>query len=135
MFVPSRFEAAAWYDDLLGLKIVAAYKSWADNPNGPLMISGDGGKTKLALFRGQPPGNRTTAGFHQVAFSLEGPAYLEFLRRLEDLDLKNPAGQRVSPDMVVDHGRSFSIYFSDPYGHRLEITTYEYDLVIGEISQ
>jgi hypothetical protein len=31
--------------------------------------------------------------------------------------------------MVVDHDLAFSIYFCDPYGHRLEITTYEHEAV------
>jgi hypothetical protein len=26
---------------------------------------------------------------------------------------------------------AFSIYFSDPWGHRLEVTTYDYDFVAG----
>jgi hypothetical protein len=26
---------------------------------------------------------------------------------------------------VVDHGQALSIYFRDPYGHRLEVTTYD----------
>jgi hypothetical protein len=26
---------------------------------------------------------------------------------------------------VRDHGAAWSVYFCDPYGHRLEITTYE----------
>jgi hypothetical protein len=28
---------------------------------------------------------------------------------------------------LVDHGKAFSIYFNDPYGHRLEVTTYEHE--------
>ena len=31
---------------------------------------------------------------------------------------------------VVDHQQAYSIYFVDPYGHLLEVTTYDY----GEVS-
>ena len=30
---------------------------------------------------------------------------------------------------VTDHEKSFSIYFADPYGNQLEVTTYEERLV------
>jgi hypothetical protein len=29
----------------------------------------------------------------------------------------------------IDHGRSYSLFFSNPYGLRLEITTYDYDII------
>jgi hypothetical protein len=33
----------------------------------------------------------------------------------------------VSLDSVVDHGKAYSVYFSDPYGDRLEDTSYDHD--------
>jgi hypothetical protein len=54
------------------------------------MISPDGGRSKLALFEGNPQGSRTTAGFHRVAFRVSGDEW---------------------------------------YGHRLEVTTYEVNVV------
>ena len=27
----------------------------------------------------------------------------------------------------LDHEKAYSIYFSDPFGHRLELTTYAYE--------
>jgi hypothetical protein len=43
----------------------------------------------------------------------------------------NHRGQRVTAALVSDHTAAWSIYFSDPYGHRLEVTTYEHDQVIA----
>lgn len=43
-----------------------------------------------------------------------------------EVKVKEKAGFKVGQ---IDHGRSYSLYFSDPYGHRLEITTYDYDVV------
>ena len=127
LFVPDRHEAADWYRRILGLEIVPGYEAWAADRSGPLMISSDDGNTKLALFEGQPPASRPTAGFHRVAFRVNAAAFMDFLQRLTDWPLKDHQDRPVTPQSVVDHEKSYSIYFSDPYGHRLEVTTYEYE--------
>lgn len=53
LFVPRREDAAAWYGKVLGCEVLAEYRSWATG-TGPLMISNDGGETKIALFKGPP---------------------------------------------------------------------------------
>lgn len=129
LFVPDRREAAEWYRRVLGLEVVAEYEHWASDPRGPLMISSDGGSTKLALFEGTPQGSRETAGFHLVAFRLDAASFVAFLDRLPTLELLNHRGQRVTANLVSDHTAAWSLYFNDPFGHRLELTTYEYDQV------
>jgi catechol 2,3-dioxygenase-like lactoylglutathione lyase family enzyme len=126
LFVPDRREAAKWYQRVLGLEILPEYEHWANDPRGPLMISSDGGDTKLALFEGTPQGSRETAGFHLVAFRVDAGAFAAFLNQLADLQLTNHRGQQVTAALVSDHAAAWSIYFNDPYGHRLELTTYEY---------
>jgi catechol 2,3-dioxygenase-like lactoylglutathione lyase family enzyme len=93
------------------------------------MISSDGGSTKLALFDGQPQESRPTAGFHLVAFQVDADGFLAFLRRLEHAQLRDDRARVVTADSVRDHQKAFSVYFCDPYGHRLEVTTYEHDKV------
>ncbi len=127
LFVPDRFEAAAWYERVLGLQILDEYRQWADDPRGPLMISADQGRTKLALFEGQSQGPRPTAGFHLVAFRVDAEGFLACLDRLAACGVSDRQGRPVSIDTVVDHQRAYSIYFADPNGHRLEITTYDYE--------
>lgn len=89
------------------------------------MLSPDGGGTKLALFAGEPQGSRPTAGFHRVAFRLSGAEWLEFVDRLAELGL----GEGGRSARVVDHTGAWSVYFTDPFGHHLEVTTYEADVV------
>lgn len=125
LYVPDRRSAASWYAKVLGCELVAGTESWADNPDGPLMVSPDSGRTKLALFTGEPQGQRPTAGFHRVAFRVSASAFLAFTARMVDLGLEE-AG---APARVVDHGGAWSVYFTDPYGHRLEVTTYEVEPV------
>lgn len=127
LFVPDRHEAAGWYQRMLGLEIIPEYQDWAADPGGPLMISSDEGSTKLALFQGQPQASRPTAGFHRVAFRVKTGDFMEFLQQLSDRQLKDQHDRPVTSDSVVDHQKAYSVYFSDPYGHRLEVTTYEYE--------
>ena len=122
LFVPDRHAAAVWYAEVLGLTPLAGTEEWAASPGGPLVISPDGGQTKLALFQGDPQGSRPTAGFHRVAFRVAGPEFLAFLERSEALGL----GEGADPVRVMDHETAFSAYFTDPYGHRLEVTTYDH---------
>lgn len=127
LFVPDRLEAARWYERILGLQVVSEYQEWAADQGGPLMISSDDGNTKLALFEGQPQASRPTAGFHRVAFRVNAHDFMDFLQRLTDRPLKDHRDRPVTSDSVVDHEKAYSIYFTDPYGHRLEVTTYEYE--------
>ena len=41
--------------------------------------------------------------------------------------LTDHAGVRLTGQAVVDHDRSWSVYFSDPFGHRFELTTYDHE--------
>jgi catechol 2,3-dioxygenase-like lactoylglutathione lyase family enzyme len=116
--VPDRAEAAAWYARVLGCRPVPGTERWAADPQGPLMVSADGGRTKLALFAGH-------GGLHRVAFHLAGAEWLAFVARLPELGLQETGGAA----RVVDHGTAWSVYFSDPQGHRLEVTTYEAEVV------
>ncbi|MBC8144599.1 MAG: VOC family protein [bacterium] len=128
MFVTDREEAASWYQRVLGLEVVPEYKVWATD-GGPLMTSTPEGNTKLALFVGAPQASRPTVGFHRVAFRVDGASYVEFLQTLDQLALIDRHEQPVTIESVVDHSLSFSIYFSDPYGHNLELTTYDHEIV------
>jgi len=127
LFVPDRYQAADWYRHVLGLQIVAEHEHWASDPRGPLMISSDSGNTKLALFQGMPQGSRETAGYHLVAFRVGAVDFKKFLDRLPDLHLIDHRGQPVTRDLVKNHTSAYSLYFNDPFGHRLELTTYEYE--------
>ena len=117
LFVPDREAAAAWYEKILGLIPVPGTAQWASDPEGPLMISPDSGETKLALFQGTPQGERPTAGFHRVAFCVDAKGFLAFLDLISE--------KKIGAARIRDHDQAISIYFDDPYGHHLEVTTYE----------
>lgn len=132
--VPDRYAAAAWYERVFGLSIVPDFEVWAQNPQGPLMI--DLGGTKLALFEGRSSDlNMPTNGFHLVAFRADARNFLAFVAALPDLALTNDRGQPVTAAAIVDHDRSWSFYFTDPWGHRFEITTYDYESVKQQLQR
>ena len=132
LFVPDRYEAARWYEHVLGLQIVPEFERWATD-SGPLMISSDGGGTKLALFEGDPAPSPRTAAFRRVAFRVAGEAFTEFLDRLPALALTDDRGRPVTASSVVDHRQAYSIYFTDPYGHLLEVTTYDHEAIFDSL--
>ena len=134
LFVPDRYEAADWYGRVLGLRIIPEFEHWAENPAGPLMVSSGAG-TKLALFTGEAQGARPTAGFHRVAFQVDADGFVAFVGRLDGQQLSDDRGRAVTAASVVDHGRAYSIYFCDPYGHRLEVTTYDYEATRAHLPQ
>lgn len=112
--------SAAWYSDLLGVAPLDGFASWAAG-SGPLVISSDDGHTMLALFE-------TDADEYaprHIAFRTDGPGLLAFADRLAD----EPSVDCRGREAIVDHRLSWSIYFDDPDGHRLEITTYDYEYV------
>jgi catechol 2,3-dioxygenase-like lactoylglutathione lyase family enzyme len=135
MFVPDVYEAARWYERVLGLEIVPGFEEWAAGGDGPLMISPDGGDTKLALFRGTPQAAQPPVGLRRLAFRVGGAAFVRFVQNVATIELQNHAGRRVTSNDVVDHGKAFSIYFTDPWGNRLELTTYDVAPVRAALQQ
>jgi catechol 2,3-dioxygenase-like lactoylglutathione lyase family enzyme len=129
LLVPERYEAARWYQHTLGLEILPGFEDWAADRRGPLMISSDDGNTKLALFEGRPKPSAKSVGFHLLAFRVDADGFIAFLRRLPELQLTDDRDRLVTSGSVVDHDRAFSIYFVDPWGNRLELTTYDHEPV------
>ena len=85
---------------------------------GPVMISGDG-RVSLALFQGSRP-EVPKSGFRRVAFRVSGAEFLAFV--------EFGRGMGLAPMKVQDHDTAISVYFEDPYGHLLEVTTYEHEV-------
>jgi catechol 2,3-dioxygenase-like lactoylglutathione lyase family enzyme len=119
--VRDREEAAAWYGRVLGLVVPPGVRHWAEAPGGPLFLATPRGAHCLSLFAGEPE----TAGDRTVAFGTDAGGFAAFLARLDGLEIAAASGGRLTRDDVVDHGGAWSLYFRDPDGNRLELTTYE----------
>lgn len=130
LYVPDRHAAARWYAAVFGLSVVRDFEHWAIT-GGPLMVSSDGGNTKLALFTGDPK----AAPCKRIAFRVSGPDYLVFLQRLATQPLTHDSGAPLTPGHIVDHDKSWSIYFVDPWGNRFEVTTYDYAHVAEHLNR
>ena len=149
LFVPDRYAAAQWYQEIFGLEIVREVEHWASDPHGPLMISSDGGNTKLALFEGKGPplrfrsfirvrgggGARETAGYHRVAFRVDRQGFLAFLDRVKEHRVFAEDGKPQASLEVVDHDSAYSVYFCDPYGNRYEVTCYDYEFLKNQLAK
>ena len=125
--MPDRHEAADWYRRVLGLHVVPGFEQWAANPRGPLMIATAGRRHQAGAFRGAAAAIEADRRIHRVAFRVDADGFLAFVRRLDDHPVQDHQGRPVTADAVVDHDVAYSIYFCDPYGHHLEVTTYEHE--------
>lgn len=83
------------------------------------MISGDGGRVCLALFEGPPTDPTTKDGYRRIAFRVSGAEFLAFVEYGRRLGL--------APMAVQDHTATISVYFRDPWGHDLEVTTWDHE--------
>jgi catechol 2,3-dioxygenase-like lactoylglutathione lyase family enzyme len=107
--------SAAWYQEVLGLKRLHE-DVWGDVPG----VVGAGG-TSIALFpvqgsdpKGRP--GRDTLAMRHLAFRVDAANFARARQSLE--------GRGIAVEFE-DHGIAHSIYFPDPDGHELEITTYD----------
>ncbi|HEU4557790.1 MAG TPA: VOC family protein [Longimicrobium sp.] len=104
-----------WYCGVLGLRRLYQ-EVWGSFP----AVVGTGG-TSLALFPvasadpHPPPGPDTICARH-VAFRVNAANFLAAQAELKRLGI---------PFEFQDHQAAHSIYFHDPDGHQLEITTYD----------
>lgn len=126
VFVPDRARAAVWYRDVLGLVVVVEHAHWAVD-GGPLTVSGDGGKSGVALFEGAAPAGSEKR--RVIALRAAGEDFLDFVAGIERLAVVDRDGAAVKATDLVDHGESFSIYFCDPWGNPFEVTSYDAELV------
>ena len=107
--------SARWYADVLGFK--QEHKGMWDG--GPIFVGN--GAAAIALFPVRDKGVPTShdrAAVRTLHFAFR--ANRENFLRAQD-ELKN----RAIPFDFQDHEISHSIYFRDPDGHEIEITTYE----------
>lgn len=107
--------AARWYQEVLGFERRYA-EVWGDFP----AVVG-AGATCLALFpvgtdHPLPPPSRGTLAVRHVAFRVDRE---NFARAQVELRARGIAYT------AEDHAAALSVYFTDPDGHQLEITTYE----------
>lgn len=107
--------SAAWYQEVLGLERLYE-DAWGDVP----AVVGTGG-TSIALFPvqgDQPKGRpgRDTLAMRHLAFRVDAA---NFARARQALEARGIALES------QHHGIAQSIYFADPDGHELEITTYD----------
>jgi len=126
--VPDRAEAAAWYAQHLGFEPVERFDFWARGiEGGPLQISADGGRTTLALFEasvGHPMVAQTTG----VAFNVDAETFIAFARSLPG-EIRNPSGQPLVPNDVIDFDMCWAFDLADPWGNQYELNCYEYDRI------
>jgi catechol 2,3-dioxygenase len=102
-----------WYREVLGLE--CGYEEWGTYP---AMVCA--GSTCIALFESAKPGTGSggddIAGMRHIAFRVDRANFEHAQSELRDRGIEFT---------FQDHDIAESVYFLDPDGHELEITTYE----------
>ena len=107
--------SVAWYQEVLGLERMFA-ESWGEYP----AVVGKG-TTAVALFPVEsddpkPRPSRDVLAMRHLAFRADRENFLEAQAELTAGGIEFEC---------QDHAVAHSIYFDDPDGHQIEITTYE----------
>lgn len=134
LFVSDWEASRAWYEEVLGLIVDPAFEQWWRNRQGPLMLSVGDTATKLALFEKTEATRDASVSPNRVAFQTDADGFVSFVDQLEAVDVNDQSGESVTADDVVDHDLSYSIYFTDLDGNRLELTTNEYSAVSSTLA-
>jgi catechol 2,3-dioxygenase-like lactoylglutathione lyase family enzyme len=106
--------SSAFYADVLGLE--RAYDEWHE----PVFMVAEG--TGVALFSTEShessgdPDARPPVRFLHVAFRVDREGFDAARAELSERGIETT---------FADHGAAHSIYFDDPDGHKVELTTYE----------
>jgi catechol 2,3-dioxygenase-like lactoylglutathione lyase family enzyme len=119
VYVPDRDQAVAWYREWLGLQPMPEHADWA--ATGPIMMITERGSLMVALFVGDPLGLEKPKGWRRLAMRANAAEFVTFFRRYHD------SGQKITGP--YDHQKAWSVYFTDPWGNPLEVTTYDYAAV------
>ena len=104
-------EMIDWYSTLVGAEVLFQYELGA-------WLSNDDANHRIALLSFpnfvDDPDKETRTGMHHTAFEYESFDELnDSYLRLRD------AG--IVPDICLDHGMTFSYYYADPDGNRVEL--------------
>jgi len=129
IFVKDRTKASKWYEEIFGLEIIKELEFWSENNGGPLFVGDLNNNIKIALFKGS---KHNDGSINRMAFRASGRNFVDFISSLDDMELffkKN----KVTRGDIVDHDISYSIYFEDPDGNKLELTCYDHDFVESKI--
>jgi catechol 2,3-dioxygenase-like lactoylglutathione lyase family enzyme len=95
---------------------------------GTVLLVTAAGDTRIALFRDRGTGEGNS-GDHTIAFRISGEGFVAFVEHLPELRIPVDKERLLSSGDIVDHGLAWSIYFRDPDGNRIELTTYDHDAV------
>jgi catechol 2,3-dioxygenase-like lactoylglutathione lyase family enzyme len=118
--VRDRERSAGWYERTLGMQRTSP--GVEPGPRDPLMVRA--GKAFLALFAAEasdplPPPAQGMIAMRHFALLVDR---VNFQRARVELSARGV------PFRLEDHTHAHSLYLSDPDGHRVELTTYDFPL-------
>lgn len=129
LYVTNKVEAVRWYKWIFGLDTDNMSTTHLDDGQPVLIRVGD---MTLALYEGDNAvDEKSCSGIRRIAFRTTGDSFLALLDHLDELKIPmtDDNGNTLKPKRAVDHGDSYSVYFSDFDCNYFEIVTYEFNYV------
>lgn len=132
IFVKNQYDSAKWFKDILGFEILEKYQAWVNG--GPLSISADSGRSKIALFKKENPSNSDANLINTIALNVDGKLFMELFDKFTKSKVLNYQNNPIGVDDIVNHELAYSIYFLDMDYNRFELTTYDVDVVYRSLA-
>ena len=131
IYVEDKEKTVKWYDEIFGFKVISELEFWSQNDGGPLFIGNLDNNIKVALFKGNKDNDGSIS---RIAFRVSGKDFISFLDRLSTIPVFS-LGKKIEKHNVIDHEISYSIYFNDPDGNKLELTSYDYEFLHSQLQR
>ena len=120
----NKFQLAKWYCDNLGFEVLGDIEAMGES-EGPIFISGDGGKTALSLFNKKA--RHKVIGTNCIpAFELEPEDFIHLYTTFKDNENNLE---------IFDHYLFLSFYAEDPDGSKLEFTSLKHEELRSLLNQ
>ena len=126
---------AEWYERVLGFETIL--ESGTGSQAREVFVSNKKKTVVLVIRDGNvheagnvhEDGNILEAGnIDRIVFKTSGAGFVDFVKHLDELDLFC-MDIKVTKEDIVDYRNAYSLYFEDPDGNKLALSSYDYDYI------
>ncbi len=127
VFVKDRTKSAKWHEEIFGLTEIKELEMWSRLVR--CLLETKTNQSHSLLMNGKKD---TDDSINRMTFRTTGEKFVDFINHSNKIKVFF-LEERVTKENLVDHDLSYSIYFDDPDGNKLELTCYDHDFVKSKI--
>ena len=131
-YVTDKFEAAKWYERLLGFEVVGELHA-NKYPKAPLDIANAGASVKFALFSTNDPAQMGSTA--TIALRVTPDDFVRMVDNAADLGICKRGNSPLTREDIVRHTGigDQSVYIVDPWGNSIEIIAEMNEVTIARL--